>query len=173
MKIREIADVVQHPAAAKEVEFTALLQADESSMDDIVEFIMDDNNAEGRRLYMLRHLDELHADVQDKYDEFTLEDFMFNMEGAPLTSLSPEEAENFKKDMGIPPYHLSVVEQEDKNTTGEYEVCQTCGGEGTVYWDHTDEWSGDHVPASADCPDCEQGLKDITGLQQIPDLDNT
>lgn len=152
MKIREIADVVQHPAAAKEVEFTALLQADESSMDDIVEFIMDDNNAEERRLYMLRHLDELHADVQDKYDEFTLEDFMFNMEGAPLTSLSPEEAENFKKDMGIPPYHLSVVEQEDKNTTGEYEICQRCGGEG--------------------CIECEEGLKDITGLHQIPNFDD-
>ncbi len=173
MKIREIADVIRHPAAAKKVEFTALLQADESAMDDIVQFIMDDNNAEGRRLAMLRHLDELHADVQDKYDEFTLEDFMFNMEGVPLTSLSPEEAENFKKDMKLPPYHLSVVEQEE--TTGEYEVCQICGGTGKVHWDHTDEWTGDHVPAQASCPDCEEGLKDITGMHQIPnsdDLDN-
>jgi len=149
MKIREIADVIRHPAAAKKVEFTALLQADESAMDDIVQFIMDDNNAEGRRLAMLRHLDELHADVQDKYDEFTLEDFMFNVEGPPLTGLSPEEAENFKKDMKLPPYHLSVVEQEDKSPTGEYEICQRCGGEG--------------------CIECEEGLKDVTGMHKIPD----
>ncbi len=152
MKIREIADVIRHPAAAKKVEFTALLQADESAMDDIVQFIMDDNNAEGRRLAMLRHLDELHADVQDKYDEFTLEDFMFNVEGPPLTGLSPEEAENFKKDMKLPPYHLSVVEQEDKSTTGEYEICQRCGGEG--------------------CIECEEGLKDITGTHKIPNFDD-
>jgi len=137
MKIREIADVVQHPAVAKEIEFTALLQADESSMDDIVEFIMDDQNAEARRLYMLRHLDELLGGVEDSYDVSDLQSFMYDQDNPP-ESKKP---------------HLRVVEQPDDDiSTGEYEICQRCGGKG--------------------CIECEEGLKDITGLHQIPDFDN-
>ena len=33
-------------------------------------------------------------------------------------------------------------------------TCETCGGQGEVYWDHQDEETGDHVPANAPCPDC-------------------
>lgn len=137
MKISEIADVVQHPAVAKEVEFTALLQADENSMDDIIEFIMDDHNAEARRLYMLRHLDELLGGVEDSYDVSDLQSFMYDQDNPPET----------------PKRHLKVVEQpNDDTSTGEYEICQRCGGEG--------------------CIECEEGLKDITGLHKIPNFDD-
>ena len=140
MKINEIADVVQHPAVAKEVEFTTLLQSGESSMDDIVEFIMDDRNAEERRLSMLRHLDGLLGGVKDSYDVGELQDFMYDQD-------DPSEP---------PKRHLRVVEQPDDDIpTGEYEICQICDGEG--------------------CIECEEGLKDITGMNKIPDfgdLDN-
>lgn len=169
MKISEV--VTLHPSVAAKLEYDMLLGSED--MDGMIAFIMDDNNPEGRRLAMLRHLDELLGNVEATYDGWTLDDFMFNMEGAPLTSMSDEEAENFKKDLGIPPYHLSVIDETDDDIpTGEYEVCQTCGGTGEVHWDHTDEWSGDHVPAHASCPDCEEGLKDITGLHKIPNFNN-
>lgn len=157
MKISEIADVVQHPTVAKEVEFTALLRADENSMDNIVEFIMDDRNAEARRLSMLRHLDELLGGVEDAYNVSDLQSFMYDQDNPPEPSKR----------------HLRVVEQPDDDiSTGEYEVCQTCGGTGKVHWDHTDEWSGAHVPAHASCPDCEEGLKDITGMHKMPSFDD-
>lgn len=170
MKIDEV--VSQHPAVAKQTEYNRLLKAGEDDVDDIIEFIMDDRNAEARRIEMLRHLDELIGDVEDEYTVDTLNNFMYNVEFD--SDISPEEYENFKKDMRLPPYHLQVVEGDDDETenTGEYELCQTCGGEGEVHWDHADEWTGDHIPAGAPCPDCEGGLKDITGQHRIPDFTN-
>jgi hypothetical protein len=55
----------------------------------------------------------------------------------------------------MPPYHLSLVdetEDEDDTPTGEYEICQRCGGAG--------------------CIECEEGLKDITGLHKALNLDD-
>jgi len=166
MKISEV--VSQHPAVAQTEEYNTLLQAGEDAADDIIAYIMDDRNAETRRIAMLRHLDKLMGEVQDEYNADSLNDFMFDDSD---DSITPEEYEAYKKDMRLPPYHIQVVEDEDDNT-GEYELCQTCGGEGEVYWDHADEWTGDHVPASAPCPDCEGGLKDITGQHKIPDFKN-
>ena len=145
-------DVVGHPAVAREAEFVNLLQSGEESWEEIVEFIRDDRNAMARRLYMLRHLDELTGDVQDDYSEDDIEDFMHNQ-----GELSPEEAEEIARDLKFPPYHLSPVEEEyddedEELPTGEYEICQRCGGAG--------------------CLECEQGLSDITGLHKEMNLDD-
>ena len=169
MKINEV--VSQHPAVAKEVEFTNLLQSGEDKIDDMMAFVMDDRNAESRRLYVLAHIDELLGDRKDSYDASDLEDFMTDQ-----GDVSPEEADEIARDLRLPPYHLQSVDEEtfssdDDIPTGEYEVCATCGGAGEVYWDHADEFTGEHVPAKADCPDCEAGLNDITGTFRVPDFD--
>lgn len=136
MKMDEVSGVTQHPAVAKEIEFTNLLKADIKEADDIIMFIMDDRNAESRRLYMLRHLDEiLVGTAKDSYKASDLQEFMFDQE----TIASGKS-------------NLTVVETEDKIPTGEYEICQTCNGEG--------------------CPKCEEGLIDITGLHKIPNFDD-
>ena len=147
MKITEV--VTQHPAVAKEAEFTILLQSGEDKMDEMIAFVMDDRNAESRRLYMLRHVDELLGDLKDSYSADDLEDFMHDQ-----GSISPEEADEIAKDMRMPPHHLSLVDEteEDETPTGEYEICQRCGGEG--------------------CIECEEGLKDITGVHKSLDLDD-
>ena len=57
------------------------------------------------------------------------------------------------KDLKIPPYHLEVVDEEqfdDELPTGEYEICDKCFGEG--------------------CPECEEGLIDVTGQFKLPDF---
>jgi hypothetical protein len=145
MKITEV--VTPHPAVAKEVEFTNLLHSGEKESDEIIAFIMDDRNAESRRLLMLRHLDEILGDVQDSYNSDSLVDFM-NDSG----EISPEEADEIAQDMRLPPYHVQLVDEteDDDTPTGEYEICQRCGGEG--------------------CIECEEGLKDITGLHKTPDF---
>jgi len=69
--------------------------------------------------------------------------------------MSDEEIElQLAKDLKLPPYHLSVVDEteDDDTPTGEYEICQRCGGEG--------------------CIECEEGLKDITGMHKALDLDD-
>lgn len=154
-----------------EVEFTNLLQSGEDKMDEMIAFVMNDQNADARRLHILRRIDELLGDLKDSYDASDLDDFM-NDQG----EISPEEADEIARDMRLPPYHLQSVDEEtfssdDDIPTGEYEVCQKCGGEGTVYWDHVDEFTGEHQPAEAPCPDCEAGLNDITGTFKLPDFD--
>ena len=143
----KIDEVVQHPAVAKEVEFVNLLHSGEDKMEEMVAFVMDDRNADARRLTILRRIDELLGDLKDHYDASDLDDFM-NDQG----EVSPEEADEIARDMRLPPYHLqSVDETEDDDTpTGEYEICQRCGGEG--------------------CIECEEGLKDITGVHKAPDF---
>lgn len=149
MKINEVTDVVQHPAVAKEAEFTTLLQSGEDRWEDIVEFIMDDSNAESRRLDMLRHLDELQGDARNSYDTSELQDFMTD-----TGTISPEEADEIARDLGFPPYHLKSVDenQDDDIPTGEYEICDKCFGDG--------------------CPDCEEGLVDVTGEFKLPNFDD-
>ena len=188
MKINEIADVAVHPAVKKEQEFVNLLQAGENAQDEIIEFILDDRNAANRRLTMLRHLDELLGNVQDSYSEEDLGDFMhdqgpsewrselrsalkkysadagsysWSKKHPPGTSydfskiddISDEEMLQLAKDLKIPPYHLEVVDEEqfdDELPTGEYEICDKCFGEG--------------------CPECEEGLIDVTGQFKLPDF---
>lgn len=152
MRISEV--VILHPSVAAKSEFDVLLHGGNEKLDDIIAFIMDDNNPEARRISMLRHLDVLFDDEAEDYDAQSLDDFMFNQEGARALTGSPEEIKNFKKDMGLPPYHLSVVDetQDDDSSTGEYEICQRCDGEG--------------------CIECEEGLKDITGMHKMPDFDD-
>lgn len=177
MKISEIGSIVQHPAVAKEAEFVELLQS--KDQDEIIEFVMDERNAEGRRLYMLRHLDELLGDLQDTYDASDLENFVT---GGDDFDISPEEADEIARDMRMPPYHVQLVDEggvdlddleqralynrcaddemnallgcepDDDMPTGEYEICQRCGGEG--------------------CIECEEGLKDITGMHKALNLDD-
>jgi len=146
MKITEV--VTPHPAVAAEVEFTNLLQSGEDRMDDMVAFVMDDRIADARRLHILRRIDELLGDLKDHYDASDLDDFM-NDPG----EISPEEADEIARDMRLPPYHLQSVDEteDDETPTGEYEICQRCGGAG--------------------CIECEEGLKDITGMHKIPDFD--
>ena len=64
------------------------------------------------------------------------------------------EADEIAKDMRMPPHHLSLVDEteEDETPTGEYEICQRCGGEG--------------------CIECEEGLKYITGVHKALDIDD-
>ncbi len=114
MKINEISDVAQHPAIARKAEFANLLKADIKEADDIIMFIMDDRNAEVRRLDMLRHLDEiLVGTAKDNYKASDLQDFMFDQE------IIASGKSN-----------LTVVETEDEIPMGEYEICQACQGEG-------------------------------------------
>ena len=114
------------------------MRADEEQMDDIIAYIMDDQSAEERRLNMLRHLDELLGGTKETYNVSDLQDFMYDQDDPPEP---PKRS------------HLSVVETEDDETpTGEYEICQRCGGEG--------------------CIECEEGLKDITGVHKALDLDD-
>jgi len=136
MKISEV--VTLHPAIAAKSEYDMLQRAGEEQMDDIIGYIMDDHNAEARRLNMLRHLDELQGGVKDTYDVSELQDFMYDQDDPP-ESKHP---------------HLKLVDNtQDKETpTGEYEICQRCGGKG--------------------CSECEEGLKDITGMHQIPNFDD-
>ena len=189
MKINEV--VTQHPAVAKEVEFTNLLQSGEDKMDEMIAFVMDDRNAEARRLNILVHIDELLGDRKDSYDASDLDDFMHDQgpsdwraelrqmlakygqekgsyswsnnkkyppgtqfDFSQIDAMSDEEMIQLAKDLKIPPYHLSSVEETegDETPTGEYEICQRCGGEG--------------------CIECEEGLKDITGLHKALDFDD-
>jgi len=150
MKISEMGDVVGHPAVAREAEFVTLLQSGEDRMDDMIAFVMDDRNAEARRLNILRRIDELMGDAQDSYSADDLEDFMHDQ-----GEISPEEADEIARDLKFPPYHLSPVEEEtfshdDDIPTGEYEVCPKCFGDG--------------------CERCEQGLVDVTGTFKVPDF---
>ena len=173
MKINEIGTVVQHPAVQAEAEFVNLLQS--TDIDEVTAFIMDDRNAKARRLYMLRHLDELLGDPQDSYTEDDLQDFMYDNRGwedelrdylddiniekghwNKGDNLSDEEIYiQMAKDLKIPPYHLSPVEEETFSSdadipTGEYEICTRCFGDG--------------------CDECEGGLKDVTGQFEIPNF---
>jgi hypothetical protein len=176
MKINEIADVVQHPAMKRNSEYDTLLGSDEPDVDAIIAFIMDDNNPQERRIVMLRRLDQLLGDEQDSYDASDLEDFMHdqgdwkdnlrtklaNVEktdyGWKQSGLSDEEIElQIAKDLKLPPYHLSPVEEETFSSdsdipTGEYEICDKCFGDG--------------------CPECEEGLVDVTGEFKLPNFDD-
>lgn len=157
MKINEV--VTLHPAAKAKSEYDMLLLAGDEKQDEIIAYIMDDRNAQARRIEMLRHLDTQLGDIAYHYGPEDLDDFMHNQgktdpENWVDGDISPEEAEGFKKDLKLPPYHLSVVETEDddKTPTGEYEICHRCGGEG--------------------CIECEEGLKDITGVHKALDFDD-
>ena len=146
MKINEV--VVSHPALAQAKEYTTLMVSGEDRMDDMVSFIMDDNNAIERRLKMLRHLDRLLGDEQESYSIEDLEEFMWEQ-----GDISPEEADEIARDLGFPPYHLKPVDenQDDEIPTGEYKVCTRCFGDG--------------------CPECEEGLIDVTGEYELPKFD--
>ena len=152
MKINEVADVVQHPAMQRNNEYDRLIKSGEDEVDDIVAYIMDDNNPEKRRLNLLRHLDELLGDEQESYGIEDLEHFMWAAGG-----ISDEEADEIARDLGFPPYHLKPVEEETFSSdadipTGEYEICDKCLGDG--------------------CPECEEGLVDVTGEFKIPNFDD-
>ena len=146
MKINEV--VVSHPALAQAKEYTTLMVSGEDRMDDMVSFIMDDNNAIERRLKMLRHLDRLLGDEQESYSVEDLEEFMWEQ-----GDISPEEADEIARDLGFPPYHLKPVDenQDDEIPTGEYEICTRCFGDG--------------------CEECEGGLLDVTGEYELPKFD--
>jgi hypothetical protein len=109
---------------------------------------------------------------QDIYDVSDLEDFM-NDQGdwkdnlrnslskvkkGPewnRTSMSDEEIDlQMAKDLKLPPYHLSAVDetQDEEIPTGEYDLCDKCFGEG--------------------CPECEEGLIDVTGEFKLPNFDD-
>ena len=187
MKINEV--VTLHPAAKAKSEYDMLLLAGDEKQDEIIAYIMDDRNAQARRIEMLRHLDTLVGDLAYHYGPEELEDFMHDqgpdewrnklrkgiedmaanmdeyswsktnrssdeIDWASLGSISDTEMLQLAKDLKIPPYHLSVVDEteDDDTPTGEYEICQRCGGEG--------------------CIECEEGLKDITGVHKALDLDN-
>lgn len=152
MKINEIADVVQHPAVKRQNEFTKLINSSKEEIDGIIEFIMDDNNAERLRLKMLRHFDRLFDDEQETYTAADLDDFLHNQ--GPITDWRDElrgylddvkskraikqdalmkrgefhpfknvqysndnptkaEIDQLYKELKFPPYHLSIVKNED------------------------------------------------------------
>lgn len=187
MKINEV--VTAHPALKRSEDFARLMKSNDDS--GIIEFIMDDNNAEGRRLALLKRLDALVGTVQSSYNKDDLDNFMHDQSGGTwqdrlrkelekfsaendsysfshnkeyppgttwdfsnVDNMSDEEMIQLAKDLKIPPYHLSVVDEQfdDETPTGEYEICQRCGGEG--------------------CIECEEGLKDITGLHKVPNFDD-
>lgn len=176
MKITEITNVVRHPAMKRKDAFDNLLMSQDQ--DDLIAFIMDDNNSQSRRLALLKRLDLILGDVKDSYNASDLESFMHDQgpkdwqtelrnklnglgdkyKGKWDTKISnmtdEEEAIQFAKDLKIPPYHLSAVDEteDDKISTGEYEICRRCGGAG--------------------CIECEEGLKDITGMHKVPNFDN-
>jgi hypothetical protein len=150
MKINEVADVVQHPAMKRNNEYDRLINSDD--IDDLVAYVMDDNNPQERRLNMLRHLDSLLGDEKEVYDADDLEDFMHDS-----GELSDEEADEIARDLGFPPYHLKPVEEETFSSdadipTGEYEICDRCFGDG--------------------CEKCEGGLVDVTGEFEVPNFDD-
>ena len=150
MKINEIADVVQHPAMKRNNEYDRLINSDD--IDDLVAYVVDDNNPQERRLNILRRLDALLGDEKDVYDADDLEDFMYDS-----GELSDEEADEIARDLGFPPYHLKPVEEETFSSdadipTGEYEICDKCFGDG--------------------CQKCEGGLIDVTGEFEIPNFDD-
>lgn len=150
MKINEVADVVQHPAMKRNNEYDRLINSDD--IDDLVAYVMDDNNPQERRLNMLRHLDSLLGDEKEVYDADDLEDFMYDS-----GELSDEEADEIARDLGFPPYHLKPVEEETFSSdadipTGEYEICDRCFGDG--------------------CEKCEGGLVDVTGEFEVPNFDD-
>jgi hypothetical protein len=150
MKINEVADVVQHPAMKRNNEYDRLINSDD--IDDLVAYVMDDNNPQERRLNMLRHLDSLLGDKKEVYDADDLEDFMHDS-----GELSDEEADEIARDLGFPPYHLKPVEEETFSSdadipTGEYEICDRCFGDG--------------------CEKCEGGLVDVTGEFEVPNFDD-
>lgn len=149
MKISEV--VTLHPSVAAKSEYDKLLRTD--AHDDIIAFIMDDNNPEARRIELLRHLDKLLGDVAPHYGPEDLEDFMHDNDLRD-DATSAEEADEIAHDMKLPPYHLSIVgeTQDEDIPTGEYEICQRCDGAG--------------------CIECEEGLKDITGMHKIPNFDD-
>lgn len=187
----KITEVTQHPGVAMEVEFTNLLSSGEDKMDEMIAFVMNDKNANARRLHILRRIDELLGDLKDNYSEADLDEFMhdqgpsdwrsqlrktladYSAKGdsyswshnkkyppgtqfdfSKIDDMSDEEMIQFAKDMKVPPYHLSSVDEteDDDTPTGEYEICQRCGGEG--------------------CIECEEGLKDITGVHKALNLDD-
>jgi hypothetical protein len=150
MKINEVADVVQHPAMKRNNEYDRLINSDD--IDDLVAYVVDDNNPQERRLNILRHLDALLGDEKDVYDADDLEDFMYDS-----GELSDEEADEIARDLGFPPYHLKPVEEETFSSdadipTGEYEICDRCFGDG--------------------CEKCEGGLVDVTGEFEVPNFDD-
>lgn len=170
MKIDEISNVVRHPAMKRKEDFDNLLMSDDQ--DDLIAFIMDDNNTQERRLALLKRLDLMLGHDQDSYDTSDLDDFM-NDQGdwkdnlrhslskvkkGPTwnrTSMSDEEIDlQMAKDLKLPPYHLSSVDetQDEDIPTGEYDLCDKCFGEG--------------------CPECEEGLIDVTGEFKLPNFDN-
>ena len=147
MKISEISNVVPHPNLTRAKDYTTLIVSGDDRLDEIIAFIMDDNNAIGRRMNMLRHLDELLGDEQQSYSYGDLEQFMHDQ-----GEISQEEADEIAQDLKLPPYHLQSVKEEDEDLpTGEYEVCPHCHGEGCHY-----------------CND--EGLIDVTGMHKIPDF---
>jgi len=179
MKITEITNVVRHPAMKRKDAFDNLLKSDNE--DDIIAFIMDDNNSESRRLALLKRLDLMLGHAQDVYDASDLDDFMNDQGPKPDSgwreelrnklekvaaekpdynwkkmdyTMSDEDMIQLAKDLKIPPYHLAVVDEteDDETPTGEYEICQRCGGAG--------------------CIECEEGLKDITGMHKALNLDD-
>lgn len=170
MKIVEISNVVRHPAMKRKDDFDNLLMSDDQ--DDIIAFIMDDNNTQERRLALLKRLDLMLGHDQDEYGLNDLDDFM-NDQGdwkdnlrnslskvkkGPewnRTSMSDEEIDlQMAKDLKLPPYHLSSVDetQDEDIPTGEYDLCDKCFGEG--------------------CPECEEGLIDVTGEFKLPNFND-
>jgi hypothetical protein len=71
-----------------------------------------------------------------------------------IDDMSEKEMIELAKDLKIPPYHLSSVDetQDDDIPTGEYELCDKCFGKG--------------------CPECEEGLIDVTGEFKLPNFDD-
>ena len=150
MKINEVADVVQHPAMQRNNEYDRLINSDD--MDDLVAYVMDDNNPQERRLNLLRRIDSLLGDEKEVYDADDLEDFMWATD-----EISNDEADEIARDLGFPPYHLKPVEEETFSSdadipTGEYEICDKCFGDG--------------------CEKCEGGLVDVTGTFEVPKFDD-
>lgn len=169
MKINEIDNIVQHPAVKRKETFDNLLMSHDE--DDLIAFIMDDNNTQERRLALLKLLDIMLGDAQESYSVKDLDNFM-NDQGEwkdnlrhklskvkkgpewNKSSMSQEEMDiQMAKDLKLPPYHLSVVDeqtQDEEISTGEYELCNKCFGDG--------------------CSECEEGLIDVTGEFKIPDF---
>lgn len=147
MKINEISNVVRHPAMKRKDDFDNLLMSD--NQDDIIAFIMDDNNTQERRLALLKRLDLMLGNEQESYDVEDLGDFMHDS-----GEISDEEADEMARDLKLPPYHLSLVDetQDEDIPTGEYDLCDKCFGEG--------------------CPNCEEGLIDVTGEFKLPNFDD-
>ncbi|MHA1290624.1 MAG: hypothetical protein ACTSPB_24835 [Candidatus Thorarchaeota archaeon] len=149
MKMNEISNVVRHPAMKRKEDFDNLLMSD--NQDDIIAFIMDDNNTQERRLALLKRLYLMLGQAVDGYiyDESDLDSFMH-----ASGEISPAEADEIARDLKLPPYHLSAVDetQDEDIPTGEYDLCDKCFGEG--------------------CPECEEGLIDVTGEFKLPNFDD-